>query len=122
MKSELCPGLCLQTLNQLRQERNQLKQELEKRRKDKADGSRREEEKLKEASSKGLEMGLNARPEQHQLERRVEQLEKKYKCLSSGLETEMDKKKAKERVSSRKNMESSLHMGDNESDGDDSDQ
>lgn len=116
---------CLQTLDQLRQARNQLNQELEKKTKDKVDWSRKEEEKLKEASVKVLEMGLMARPEQHRLEKRVEQLEKKYKCLSSGLETEMDKmkaEKAKERVSSCKNMESAFHMGDNESEGDDSDE
>lgn len=112
-------------MNQLRQERNQLKQEMEKKTKDKADWARREEEKLKEANDKVLEMGLTARPEQNQLEKRVEQLEKKYKCLSSCLETEIDKKKAekaKERVSSSKNMESSLHMGDIESGGNESDE
>lgn len=125
IKSELCPCLCLQTLNQLRQERNQLKQELEKKTKDKAVRSRREEEKLKEASDKVLKMGLTARPEQNQLEKRVEQLEKRYKCLTSSLDTEMDKKKAekaKERVSSSKHVESSLHMGDNEAGGNDSDE
>lgn len=118
IKNELCP-LCPKTLNQLRQERNQLKQELEKKTKDKADRCRREEEKLREAGDKDLEMGPTARPKQNQLEKRVEQLEKQYKCLYSGLETEMEKKKAekaKERVSSCKNVESSLHK-DNESDG-----
>lgn len=117
--------MCLQTLSQLRQERNRLKLELEKKTKDKADRSRREEKRLKEASDKVLEMGLTARAEQNQLERRVEQLEKKYKCLSSGLEAGMDKKKAekaKERASSSKHMESSFHRGDNESDNNDSDE
>lgn len=68
-------------------------------------------------------MGLT-RVEQSHLKKRVEQLEKKYKCLSSNLETEMDKKKAekaKERASTGKKMES-LHMGDNESEFDDSDE
>lgn len=102
-----------------------MKQEMDKKTKDKADRARREEEKLKEASDKGLETGLTAGLEQNQLEKRVEQLEKKYKCLSCGLETEMDKKKAekaKERVSSSKNMEPSLHMGDSESGGNESDE
>lgn len=117
-KSELCPCFCPQTLHQRRQERNQLTQELQKKTKQKADWSRREEERLRKTSGKILEICLTAKPEHNQLEKRVEHLEKKYKYLTSSLE--MDKKKA-ERAKDRKNVELSSHMRDNESAGDVSD-
>lgn len=103
-------------MNQARQD-NQLKQDLEKTAKDRWDISRREEETLKETSDKALETGQAARAVQEQLEKRVEQLEKGYKHLTSSLETEMDKMKAanaKERVAAGKKMGSSLHIEDNE--------
>lgn len=117
MKSELCPCLCPQTLHQRRQERNQLTQELQKKTKHEADWSRREEEKIKKASGKVLEICLTAKPQQNQLEKRVEHLEKKYKYLSSSLETDMDKKKAERAKEKMSSMESSSHMRDNESVG-----